>query len=120
MTKSTGKFAILSKFNRSIQFQVVRLGTKRFVLKSPVGKIGFIECKSRFDLLAQVQARYTGGVAAWSTKDVIAINPKGVAMTAGAEMAFDLLLFSGYVKNVGNSWVTTAPAKELNLMGYQS
>lgn len=95
--------AVISKFNRSIAFSLVRFGPKQFgFICNTTGKRMFLTWKTRLDAAVGITSRY---YSARADKDSAWINPKSVALAQGLPMSFDLLLAAGFVKieREGNS-----------------
>ena len=94
-----GAVEVLAKFNRTIRFNLVRFGSKRFgFVCAQTGKVMFLEWNSRLDAAVGVVSRY---YPAQADKDAAFINPKSVASVQGLCMAFDLILAAGFVKIEG-------------------
>lgn len=91
--------AILSQFNRTIRFNLVRFGSGQFgFVCQQTGKKMFLNWSTRLNAAVGIVSRY---YPAQADKDSAFINPKSVAKTQGLVMAFDLLLSAGFVKIEG-------------------
>jgi len=91
-----GVIQTLSRFNRTIRFNLVHFGPKKFgFVCEQTGKRMFLTWDTRLNAATGIVERYMTGMA---YKDCAFVNPKSVAVVQGMEMAFDLLLAAGFVK----------------------
>ncbi len=110
-----GAVQALSQFDRSIRFNLVRFGSKKFgFVCEQTGKQMFLTWDTRLAAAVGIASRY---FTCQSCKDCAFVNPKSVAKIAGITMAFDLLLAAGFVKIEGtgvNRRAVVVVAHDLN------
>ena len=88
--------AVLSKFNRSIKFNLVRFQTREFgFICEQTGKKMFITYGTRLDAAVGIASRY---FTCQSYRDCAFVSPFSVASVGGLDMAVDLLISAGFCR----------------------
>lgn len=96
MNTIANRVQVLSQFDRSIKFNLVRFGAKQFgFICEQTGKKMMITWKTRLDAAVGIASRY---FTCQSHADCAFVNSKSVALIAGLDMAVDLLFAAGFVK----------------------
>lgn len=92
--KTKNKVQVVSKFNRSIRFNLVRFGAKDFgFVCAQTGKRMYFKYDTRFQAGVGFARRYNADVY----PDCAYVNPISVASLFGFDMAFELLTAAGFV-----------------------